>query len=163
MNIFLRGDKGVGKSTLVDKSIARWSENRTLKIGGFLSFRDENTGIVSVTRPRFPRDYTHAIAVAQSGAGAYSGAFDALAQQYIEDIAQCDLLVFDELGFLEQDAYAFQDAILRCIDSGIPVLGVLKSQPIEWYARILSRRDVRVIDITKNNRDALFYTLPRLL
>lgn len=65
------------------------------------------------------------------------------------------LLIMDELGFLESNSYNFQKYIKFILDSNTPVLGVLKSSNCEFINSIANRKDVILLEVTKENRSSL--------
>ena len=66
-----------------------------------------------------------------------------------------DLLLMDELGFLERDALLFQREVIASLDGRTPVLGVLRDMEIPWHAPILAHPLVKTLRIDEKNRDAL--------
>ena len=81
---------------------------------------------------------------ASSRVQAEAAAFDHLGCQALEAPAQ--LLVLDELGFLERDAAAFRRRIQQVLDGPTPVLGVVRQ---------VARADTVVLTVTLENRDAI--------
>lgn len=78
----------------------------------------------------------------------------------VDALDQClkqkpDLIVMDELGFFERDAFKFHRKVFEVLDSTIPVLGVIKQADIAFLNTIRERRDVEVITVTEENRDDL--------
>lgn len=65
------------------------------------------------------------------------------------------LIVVDELGRLERDARMFAREIGLCLDGDKPVLGVLRLRGAAWADWIRARSDVRVLTVTKENRDGI--------
>ena len=64
------------------------------------------------------------------------------------------LILMDECGRLEKEAFVFQKEIFQCLEGDIPVLGVLrKDQP--WHDFIKSHPRVRIITITGRASDDL--------
>ena len=44
-----------------------------------------------------------------------------------------DLIIMDELGFMEKDAQQFQQEVIKCFDCEIPVLAVIKSHSMDHW------------------------------
>ena len=64
----------------------------------------------------------------------------------------------DEIGFLENRAPTFRRCVLACLDSSVPVLGVLSKKPQALLpAEIREREDVKLFDVTRENREDLFH------
>ena len=80
-------------------------------------------------------------------------AFDRLGCQALEAPAQ--LLVLDELGFLERDAAAFRRRIEQVLDGPTPVLGVVRQSGSLFLPALQARADTVVLTVTLENRDAI--------
>ena len=65
------------------------------------------------------------------------------------------IILMDELGRLEREAQAFCEQALACLDSDKHVIGVLQQCDAPLISAIRARSDVRVLTVTKENRDAL--------
>ena len=73
------------------------------------------------------------------------------------------LVLMDELGFLENDALAFQEAVLRGLDGDAPVLAAIKPKDTEFLCRVREHPKAEVFWIDEQNRDALYASLlPRI-
>ncbi len=176
-HLFLTGKIQIGKSTL----LRRWLSQIHADVGGFFtkkaperdghvyvhmlhaggedSFCDDNILFDS----RF-RDIAEA-----------TRHFDEIGCRLLAASADADLIIMDEIGRMERDAHAFQQAVMETLDLGTPVLGVLREDqlrammfpeecPKETFAlEIAMRSDVEVIEITQSNRDELARSLPDIL
>lgn len=162
MNLFIRGPRGIGKSTLVDKAVAALQKKRSLSIGGFMTFRDMSDGEIYIADAKIPRFFDVSFPVGNPKSGAIPGVFDAYAERLLESISKSDLIILDELGFLEESSPIFQQAVISCLCSGVPVVGVLKDRDVPWY-RKLQENSVDIFDITYENRDVLIDEIPALL
>lgn len=70
----------------------------------------------------------------------------------------------DELGFLENDARAFQAAVLRALDGDTPVLAAVKPRDTNFLRRVRSHPKAELVLLDEQNRDALYdRLLPWLL
>ena len=75
-------------------------------------------------------------------------------------IEKTDYIVIDEVGPMELQGMKFQQAVLRALNSPKPVLGVL-----HWKMRhpiiqmITAHRNVRVFELTKQNRQFIHQSL----
>ena len=90
---------------------------------------------------------------ANSRVQAEAAAFDHLGCQALEAPAQ--LLVLDELGFLERDAAAFRRRIQQVLDGPTPVLGVVRQVGSLFLPALQVRADTVVLTVTLENRDAI--------
>jgi molybdate transport system regulatory protein len=70
-----------------------------------------------------------------------------------------DIIVMDELGFLESEATTFQQRVFSCLDAPVPVWGVIKPLSTPFLDGIRERKDVTVLTITIDNRDRLYNEL----
>ena len=65
----------------------------------------------------------------------------------------------DELGPAEAAAQRFQTAVLAMLDGEKPVYGVLQQEDSAFLRRVAAHPRVRVVTVTKENRDALRHQL----
>ena len=80
--------------------------------------------------------------------------FDGLGSRLLLSAAgddACDLILLDELGFLEADAKHFRAAVLSVLAGPKPVLGVVRQGLGAWRDAPLGE----LWEVTKENRDAL--------
>jgi len=155
MHVFLTGEKGIGKSTLLKKA----AESSGLRLAGFCTVseaRQENRP-VNIYMVPFGEDPVPEVTpvVGVKKVGGNPAVFDTWGVEIIKKAeATCpQLFIMDELGFMESDALKFQNEILRILDSGIPVLGVIKPRESAFLNSIRARDDVKLIEITIENRD----------
>jgi nucleoside-triphosphatase len=165
-NLFLTGPVGAGKSTLLGRLLRRLN----WRIGGFR------------TRPAFDGAGMCGYCIEPFGAAhgapssliarrtdrgfeALTSAFDGLGASLLRKALEdrFDAVVMDEIGFFEERAMAFHDAVMACLDSPLPVLGVLKRSGASLPRKIRGRQDVRVVEVTSDNRDGLLPELLRLV
>ena len=71
------------------------------------------------------------------------------------------IILMDELGFFEKDALQFIKQVHRTLDSPHKVLGVLKEKKNDFLNSISSRKDVKVIKVTLENRDEIVNEINR--
>lgn len=164
-NLFLTGCKNAGKSTLINKIL----QSNSYSIGGFKTLpyyeKDKIRGYyisglmenIKGNRAVISRKISDMESVA------FLETFEIRGVEILEKSLrfQPDLILMDELGFLENKAYKFQKYIKMCLDSPIPVLGVLKQGDIDFLASIRKRQDVRIIEINGENRNDNYYILEK--
>ena len=86
--------------------------------------------------------------------------FDTLGREYLEDTQGCEVIVMDELGFMESEAYAFRSAVLRALDSDVPVLAAVKDkQGVPFLQQVRQHPQAEVFAINAENREELFARL----
>ncbi len=157
MHVFLKGPIQIGKSTAVLKSIERLSIEKSLVPCGFLThaglFEDFDLYISALGEPAVYDDRHRIAHRSDKGAFGITGTFDSLGVELLEDAQKKGgLICMDELGFLEKEAFQFQEAVLACLDGSVPVLGVIKGKTVPWHEKITSHPSVTVIEVTLENR-----------
>ena len=68
-----------------------------------------------------------------------------------EGLCGFPLIVIDEIGNMEVISYRFQQAVIACLQSSTPVLGVIKAGEGPFVSRIKRRDDVEIIELTRPN------------
>ena len=154
-HLFLTGQKGVGKSTLIRGLLAEEAG----RLGGFFTVRHE--GGVYLLPAAKERMFTPESLLFRCGHGGDPARFDHLGCAALADTAGCRLLVMDELGPHEEAALRFQAAVFRTLDGSIPILGVLQQAQSEFLDRIARHPQVTVLTVTEENRDTLAAALRR--
>lgn len=152
MNVFLTGPRQIGKSTAVRRYLAGCG----LHYGGFFTVwgPDDRLHLLRAADPGAKMTAATAVARrANSRVQAEAAAFDHLGCQALEAPAQ--LLVLDELGFLERDAAAFRRRIQQVLDGPTPVLGVVRQVGSLFLPALQARADTVVLTVTLENRDAI--------
>ena len=167
MNVFLTGERHAGKSMVITKTI----NGLDLRVGGFCTTfgpqRSEADRLLCMHHPAQGAVIAPEYAVARFSSGipvAMAYMFDSLGCSLL-DKAKCSaqIIVMDELGWLEKDANKFRQAVLSALDSNIPVLGVLREGLPGWTKEIAARHDVKLVTVTLENRDRLPVVLKQWL
>lgn len=153
-HLFLTGDKGAGKSTLL-RTLLRHREGR---IGGFRTVKQ--AGGVYLLRIGSDDAPQKDFLLFTCGGSVDPARFDALGCRALG--TPCDVLVMDELGPHEADACAFQQAVMRALDGETPVFGVLQRAESDFLRRVARHPQVRVAEVTVENRDTLAAALRRV-
>ena len=165
MTIFLTGQRGVGKSTALRRALAFSG----LRVGGFMTdFGDtryqENKTLWLLPWGETP-DFSAGKACARLGPGGrqvFPEAFDGLGAALLDAAARdpaCDLILMDELGFLEAEAARFRAAVLSVLAGSKPVLGVVRQGLGAWQDVALGE----VWQVTESNRESIPPLLRRRL
>ncbi len=154
-HLFLTGQKGAGKSTLIRGLLAE----ETGRLGGFFTVRHE--GGVYLLPAAKERTFTPESLLFRCGHGGDPARFDDLGCAALADTAGCRLLVMDELGPHEEAALRFQAAVFRTLDGSIPILGVLQQAQSQFLDRIARHPRVTVLTVTEENRNTLAAELRR--
>ena len=122
-HLLICGERGVGKSTL----------HSTREVGGFVTKRlpvaDENGFFpiylypASQSEGERRNETANLVGTCDSRSSIrHPEVFDTLGAQLIESAPKGGIILMDELGFLENDAKAFQSAVLRALDGDTSVL-----------------------------------------
>ncbi|MBQ6431672.1 MAG: hypothetical protein IJJ99_07350 [Oscillospiraceae bacterium] len=159
-HIIIRGARGVGKSTL----ICRLMDAVPAKPGGFVTKKAppdadgvETIHIYPAGQPQIPTE-ENCVGACRSGRllDRRTAVFDTLGAAYLSDTAGRNVLLMDELGFMESEALAFQQAVLNALDGDLPVLAAVKDKSTPFLERVCAHPDARVWVITPENRSKLF-------
>lgn len=150
-HLFLTGEKGVGKSTLVWYLLQGHSPCgfRTLRVEGVLE-RPSVHLLPAVGGTPSAENLLFCC-----GGGADPRRFDQLGCQALAAAAGCELLVMDELGPHEAEAEAFRQAVLAALDGPAPICGVLQQADSAFLDAVAAHPRVRVVTVTEENRDGL--------
>ncbi|WP_434510364.1 nucleoside-triphosphatase [Desulfitobacterium sp. AusDCA] len=168
MHIFLTGEIQIGKSTVIAKTLAllnvipggfktyfgpdRGCSDKLLYMNsaaGSKLFKEENV-IVRFSKGQPPQ--------------VLAEKFDTYGTELIRSArANSNLIVMDECGSLERDALVFQKEIMDTLEGSIPVFGVIKLASSGWTDRIRNHSKVKLITVTKENRDDLPQVLSHYL
>nr|XP_033819840.1 cancer-related nucleoside-triphosphatase [Geotrypetes seraphini] len=174
-HVFLTGPPGVGKTTLVQKSI-EILKSSGIPVEGFYTEEVRQGGrrtgfdIVTLSGQRGP--------LSRVGYESSSGRCEHWVGQYVVDVVSFEQLaipvlrntdlgsgtrskvcVIDEVGKMELFSQAFIQAVRQTLDgSGIVILGTIpipKGKPLGLVEDIRNRRDVKMFTVTKENRDSI--------
>ncbi|MBN2088181.1 hypothetical protein JW964_01130 [candidate division KSB1 bacterium] len=166
-NILLTGRHGVGKSHLIQRVLGNFP---SAAIGGFITepvyggknliegyciryFNQNASGWNFAARswnnlPQYA-DY-----------GVDTAVFDVYGKLILTEALQNhQIIVMDELGFMEENAFIFQEMVIQCLDAETLVLGVMKPIRTDFFQKIRERSDVEVIEVQSDNRDLLYQKL----
>ena len=165
MHIFLTGAPGAGKSTVIDATVAALG----VTAGGFRSYFGADRAHVQRALYLCPAnqapafDEAHTVArFSAEGARPLPRRFDALGDACLGSLPpDAQLIVMDECGYLEAKARRFQRLVLDRLDGALPVLGVVRLGLADWTDRIARHPRVRLVDVTRSNRDRLPADLAR--
>lgn len=154
-HIFLTGPKQVGKTTLLRAALADFPGS----VGGFYTLRTRaylgNAWSVHLLRPGRgealgPQNLLFVCGAADGGTAAR---FDRLGTAALAEGAGRDVLLMDELGPHEARAAVFRQAVLAALDGVVPILGVLQAAPSPFLEEVALHPQVRLIQVTAENRD----------
>lgn len=160
MHIFLTGEIQVGKSTVIAKTLALLN----ILPGGFKTYFGPDRGspdkLLYMNSAAEPEIFREENAVVRFKEGylpqALTEKFDTYGVELIGSArASSNLILLDECGNLERDAFVFQKEIIDTLNSNTPVFGVIKLASRGWTDIIRNHPKVKLITVTRENRDDL--------
>ena len=150
-NIFITGRRNCGKSTLINEVLKETNSNYS----GYRTFpyKVEGKEAGYYLKSLQKDNISSCIISVKLGEGRVKPIIEnfnltgyQILKNSIED-KDSNIIVLDEIGFLENDAKKFKNEIIKCIQSNKLVLGVLKKQDTELFSNIVHRKDTLIIDI----------------
>ena len=155
-HLFLTGRKQVGKSTVLRTLL----EGRDAIVGGFRTKRVavEGGANIYMLPPTGEPEYLEENILFRRRFGQSiqdNTAFDRLGDFLLKSLPGADLILMDELGPNEAEAYGFQRAVEQALDGDAPVYGILQMADSAFLDRIAAREDICVITVTEENRNDL--------
>ncbi len=81
--------------------------------------------------------------------------FDRFAEKFQEFPGDHDMILMDEIGFLEKKSEAFCKGILSVLDGETPVIAAVKTKEIPFLETVRNHPNCRCFYITEENRDDL--------
>ena len=161
-NILLTGRPRVGKSTLILK-VVETLKKEGCHLGGFYTLEvreggnrsgfnintlDGKTGVLA--RVGLKSSYR------LGKYGIEMGQFEEIALDALEDaIEKRDIIVIDEIGYMELKSRRFRELVLRALDSQKPVLATVMKNRFDFPDSIKARDDTEVVRVRADNRDSL--------
>lgn len=169
-NILLTGRPGVGKSTLLLK-ITEMLKNEGLSPGGFYTLEVTEDH----KRCGFDIHTLDGLVVPLARVGLASnfhlGRYG-IAMQNLEDIAlaalaraidRSDVIVIDEIGYMELKSMRFRDLVLTALDSNKPLVATVMRNTFDLPDKIKARSDIVLFTVWPDNRDQLGRDIVRIL
>ena len=161
MHIFLTGEVQVGKSTVIKNILSQSG----LSADGFMTYWEtESDGSQSLhISPYSPQTQTaerHLVTV-RGMVGKplvtkeVTDVFDKRGAEILGASGKRDIIVMDELGFLESEALNFQEIVLGHLGKYVPVLGVIKPARTKFLDTVRSHPAAAIYEVTGQNRDKL--------
>lgn len=167
MNYLLTGHPGVGKTTIIKKLI----EKLKLPAGGFYTeeIREDNIrkGFAVVTLSGFKGVLAHRNFKSRYKVGNYGVGIHTLNRMGVKEIQMCLMekktIIIDEIGKMELLSPQFQGVVEKALDADNPVLGTITLARHPFVQKVKDRDDVKIFEVTKENRDEVFKTLSKEL
>jgi nucleoside-triphosphatase len=165
MRLFLTGNPGVGKTTLIRAVVQRlkgitcagFYTEETRQGGQRTGFRvvtlDEQKGILAIVGRKKPTVGKYSIRVET---------FEKLVLLQLDPITTpADLYVIDEIGKMELLSRQFRMRIVELLAQPTNLLATITKRGNEFTDQIKRRTDIEIIEVTRQNRDELPEELAR--
>ena len=155
-NIFLTGPRQIGKSTALRRFLADYPG----RITGFLTRWSPDGETLHMMSAAQPEGFTADNIIARRsdrGLRPDPAAFDRIGCQLLSQPA--DLIIMDELGFMEREAEAFCAMIWQCLSGTTPVVGVVRQNGSIFMEQLQQDPNTAIWNLDGSNRD----TIPGLL
>ena len=174
-HIVLQGEKGAGKSALIRKL----AEEMNCTIGGFLTRavmnREKGYREIWLYPASFISDPGDQDRIAKANGKlcgstmnkvieTYPEVFDTYGTELIFSASKKQLILMDEIGYLEEKAERFKKAVLSALDDNIPVLASIKAKnrSTPFLETVRSHEHVQLIELNETDRDEVFEQLRKL-
>ena len=163
----LTGEPGCGKTTIIKDVLSRVDKSA----GGFYTEEIRNQGIRHgfriVTLDGKQAVLSHVNIKGRYRVGKYGVNIDSMEKMACpaveEAIRYCDIVVVDEIGKMELFSTSFKEVLNEALKSGKKILGTIMLASHPWADGMKQREDVEVIQVTRSNRDEVFYNVIRWL
>ena len=189
MHIFLTGPIGIGKTTVINKTLVllegllgqaplsdclATDSVAPISLAGFFTHSgptSKESGLpedrdVYISPAGSTKYYTQSNKIASRDGivpTAHLEVFEDLGREILKNAVSRDpknppglqLIIMDEVGFLEQNAPKFHEAVFDCLDGDIPILGSLRLGDVAWLERVKAHPKVKLITVSLENRDEL--------
>lgn len=163
----LTGRPGIGRTTCLRKAL----DLARVPAGGFFTeeIREQGArvGFALLTLDGERTTLAHMDHAGGPRLGKYRVNLEALARVGVPAIRRATLeghlVVIDEIGKMEMTAPAFREAVEEALRSPVTLLGTILAAPHPWADSIKGQPGVRVIEVTRANRESLPAELAELL
>lgn len=158
-NILLTGRPGVGKTRIVQAFAAEFRDTaggfttaeireRGIRKGFAVTTLDGTSGVLA------HEDFPGSVRVGRYGVDV--AAFERIALPALRQaLDHRKIVVIDEIGKMELASPRFCDLVREALDSDSIVLATVMEKPHPFADDIKRRRDVAIIEVTRENRDWL--------
>lgn len=167
MNILLTGEPGIGKTTLIVRILGVIKHLRT---AGFYTREIRQGGIRKgfelIDLGGRKSLLSHVNIKSHYRVGKYGVDIQGF-EEFLEAIEffdpPTDLIIIDEIGKMECVSTKFNTLLIRILDSETPVIATIALKGAGIIGQIKRRPDIRLFEMTRNNRDSLVKDITILL
>ncbi len=161
MNALIIGPRHSGKSKLIDRIIAALG----CTVGGFRTknaeaLEDPERGVPTYFHPvGEPESYSEDNLLGHFKPGnkcPYPAAFDRKAA-YVAELGGSDIVIMDELGFIENCSPSYCEAVKKVLAGDTPVLAALRDKQTDFLDELKTMPESRCFFLTRDNADAVFH------
>ena len=157
-NILFTGTPGCGKSTLIEKIVARTKSSATGFFTREIRERGRRVGFSINTLNGKEGVLVHQNIKSRYKVGKYGvniQDIDHVAVPAMHPDNEKILVVIDEIGKMECFSPLFRDTVIRVFNSKNPVLGSIPLKGGPFIEHIKQRDDILLIEVSEGNRDSL--------
>lgn len=158
-HLFFYGPSGAGKSFALRRALRDCHPGR---VAGFCTHKSRSGGVYlrAADAPPLEADDRLVARVSQRPLEANAARFDALGTALLSSVQPGDLVLMDEIGFLERDAALFSGRILELLDrTDIRILGVCRGpgpRDTPLLTALRAHPNVTLCPVTVESRDAAY-------
>lgn len=167
-NIFLTGQPGVGKTTIIKK----WIE-KIENAGGFyteeIREKGKRKGFKIVTLDGKEGILASCEKEGRLKVGKYTVDIEEFENTGVKSIQEAlenekiKYIVIDEIGKMELFSERFKEVVEKALESDKIVIGVLTKAKNDFAEKIRKRKDVKIIEVDKKNRDKICESFETIL
>ncbi|NQT83957.1 NTPase [bacterium] len=165
-NFFLTGPPGIGKTTVIQKTI----QKLTVPATGFYTREDRQggrrVGFSIITLDGKNGILAHVQIRGKFRVGRYTVNVEDIERVAVPAMtpkSPLDIIVIDEVGKMECFSHAFRESLIAALDGPNTLLGTIAARGTNFIESIKSRKDVAILEVNLRNRDELPEKLAAML
>ena len=150
MKLFLTGESRVGKSTALQRAL----EMVGLEAFGVETYFREGTRDLHIRAYGSKAPGFFLARMPEGTGGDLRYGFDVMGAGLLREARRRgEIIVVDEIGFLEEHCQGYRKELLNCLEGPKPLLAVLGRRGRLWMEEVLDRRDVQILELVPGNRE----------